>query len=244
MGWVPEILVRSQQDETVPHSMHLGTAVFIAFINSGIENCTFLYFPWNQVLRKRKLYFHVIMLKFLCVSAWLGLCLLGILHYDSHSCPGNVCPPHRWHIWHSSCCSLTLCWWRCSPSPACKSGLLSFISSPMPLRRSGRWVVPSTFVFSTSRKRCFGLVMKTDRYSKGGGETGNADPDFLGIERVFRGRSLISTLNPCQRLTAGCCSLKAVIFKDVQVCLSVLEWGYLIVVRPSNCLISQKVFSF
>lgn len=191
-------------------------------VNPGIENCTFSYFPWNQVMSNWKLYFHVITLKFLCVFAWLSLCLLGVLHYDAHSCPGNVCPPHRWHIWHSSCCSLTLCWWRCSPSPACKSGLLSFISSPMPLRKSGRWVVPSIFVFSTSRKRRFGLMMKMDRWVKGGGETGNADPDLPAIGRVFRGKFLISTLNSCQRLSAGRCSLKAVTFQDVPVCLSVL----------------------
>lgn len=182
-------------------------------------------------------------LKFLCVSLLGCLCLLGILHYDSHSCPGNVCPPHRWHIWHSSCCSLTLYWWKCSPSPACKSGLWSFISSPMPLRKSGRWVMPSTFVFYPTAKRCFGFSMKTDRRVKGGDETGNADPNLLSTGRGFRGRSLISTLTPCQRLN-WCCTLKAVVFEDVLVCLSVWEWCCLIVVRLSNYLISQKVFFF
>lgn len=51
-----------------------------------------------------------------------------------------MCVPHRWLIWHSSCCSLTQCWWRCSQNPSCKSGLSSFTSSPMPSRRSERWV--------------------------------------------------------------------------------------------------------
>lgn len=134
-----------------------------------------------------------------CVFLPGCLSLLGLLRYDSHSHPGNVCPPPRWHIWRSSCCSLTLCWWKCSPSPPCKSGSLSFISSPMPLRKSGRWVTPSTFVF-TSARRCLGLIMKTGRWVKSRGETGNANPNLLATGRVFRGTSWSSALTPCHIL--------------------------------------------
>lgn len=80
--------------------------------------------------------------------------------------------------------------------------------------------MPSTFVFYPTAKRCFGFSMKTDRRVKGGDETGNADPNLLSTGRGFRGRSLISTLTPCQRLN-WCCTLKAVVFEDVLVCLSV-----------------------
>lgn len=49
------------------------------------------------------------------------------------------------------------------------------------------------------------------------------DPDLHAAGRVFRGKSLLSALYPCRILPASCCFLKAVIFKDVLVCLSVLE---------------------
>lgn len=105
----------------------------------------------------------------------LHLRLLGVLYACSHSRLGNVCPPHRWRIWHSSCCSLTPCWWRCSPSPARRSGLLAFTSSPMLLRRSGGWVLPSTFIFhicprllQVSTKRLLGSDDENGHVKDGG----------------------------------------------------------------------------
>lgn len=187
-----------------------------------VDSCVFLNIRSSIIRGWSWLYFRVFTSKFVCISAHLGLSVLGLHHYDHHSRSGNVCPPHRWHIWHSSCCSLLLCWWRCSVGPACKSGLLSFTSSPMPLRKSGRWANPSTFGFCTPLLEVsWALVMKIDRSRVG--EIDNPDPDLHSTGRVFRGKSLIPILSPCQILFTGCCSLKAVVFEDIWMCLSLSD---------------------
>lgn len=58
---------------------------------------------------------------------------------------------------------------------------------------------------------------------KGKGEKDDADPDLLAAGRLFKGKSLIVIFSPGQVLSAGCCSLKAVVFEDILVYLSVLE---------------------
>lgn len=151
-----------------PLPMHLRTVIFhfchLILEQKTVDSCVFLNIRSSIIRGWSWLHFRVFTSKFVCISAHLGLSVLGLLHYDCHSCPGIVCPPHRWHIWHSSCCSLSLCWWRCSVSPACKNGLLSFTSSPMPLRKSGRWAIASTFGFYTPlREASWALVMKIDR---------------------------------------------------------------------------------
>lgn len=50
-----------------------------------------------------------------------------------------------------------------------------------------------------------------------------ADPDLLAARRVFKGKSPIVIFSPGQVLSAGCHSLKVVVFEDILVCLSVLE---------------------
>lgn len=81
------------------------------------------------------------------VASWASPSSLVESTYTIRLCAVWVCvrltsrecvSPLRWRIWRSSCCSLTLCWWRCSRSPACKSGLSSFTSSPTRWRRPGR----------------------------------------------------------------------------------------------------------
>lgn len=58
---------------------------------------------------------------------------------------------------------------------------------------------------------------------KGKGEKDGADPDLLAARRVFKGKSPIVIFSPGQVLSAGCHSLKVVVFEDILVCLSVLE---------------------
>lgn len=91
----------------------------------------------------------------------------------------GMCVPHRWLIWHSSCCSLTQCWWRCSPNPACTNGLSSSTSSPMLLRRSGRWVVLWTVSSAQPRRGVVGSGDESGLMSSMWGEREHTDSDYL-----------------------------------------------------------------
>lgn len=44
----------------------------------------------------------------------------------------------RWHTWLFSCSLHTLCWWRWNQDQVCRSGLLLFIFSALPLKKSER----------------------------------------------------------------------------------------------------------
>lgn len=62
-----------------------------------------------------------------------------------------------------------------------------------------------------------------NRQVKGEGEIDNPDPDLHTTGRVFGGKSRIPILSPCQILFTGCCPLKAVVFEDIWVCLSLSD---------------------
>lgn len=215
-------------------------------LNPGIENCRFLCFPWNQVIHN----WRVVPVIFpcydmevpVCVSAWLFVSAWHSplrLSLMSGQC---VSPSQMAYLAFLMLFTYTVLV-EMQPQPSVQEWLVIIYIFTNAIEKVREVSRASTFVFYTPAKRCCGFAVNMDGRVKGGDETGNADPNLLATGRGFRGRSLISTLTPCPRLN-WCCALKAVVFEDVLVCLSVWEWCCLIVVRLSNYLISQKVFFF